>query len=253
MGGGSFLPFQITYHRHGHPYLERELRRCGMAFRKGDIAFLASADPALLQAAAHRRSADLIRQRLDDWTLIAGPQFSKRDRPAIPLKRHYSIPQVEYCRHLIFRRPFPLHKLFERSGHIGRRRLRPDQITQIFGFRINKKLRGQRQSVRDKLEHDHHVFRAGGRHAVLRMDEKFTTCLRLEARSNQVKDFGLKKSLQNRAAVRQTRAAVHRPLRRLRGRSPERARGFPAISASGAAHYVRSYAAYPASRSTTPA
>jgi hypothetical protein len=64
---GSFLPFQITYYLNGHPYIERELPRCRIAFRKDDQAFLAVADPAALQAAA-RLSADLIRQRLDDWT-----------------------------------------------------------------------------------------------------------------------------------------------------------------------------------------
>jgi hypothetical protein len=205
---GSFLPFQITYYLNGHPYIERELRRCGMAFRKDDNAFLAIADPAVLQAAADRLSADIIRQRLDYWTLIAGAKFSKRDRQAIHLKRHYSIQQLEYCRNLIFRRNFPRHKLFERSCDIGLLRLMPDKLTQIFGSRINKKLRGKLQSVLDKVEHGHHVFRACGRNAVLRMYEKFTTFLRLEALSNNLKDFGLKKSLENLEAVRQTLAAV---------------------------------------------
>ena len=40
------------------------------------------------------------------------------------------------------------------------------------------------------------------------MYEKFTTFLRLEARSNNLKDFGLRKSLDHLEAVRQTLAAV---------------------------------------------
>jgi hypothetical protein len=40
------------------------------------------------------------------------------------------------------------------------------------------------------------------------MYEKFSTFLRLEALSNNLKDFGLKKSLDNLRAVRQTLAAV---------------------------------------------
>jgi hypothetical protein len=205
---GSFLPFQITYYLNGHHYIERELLRRHIDFRKDDNAFLAVADPAALQAAADRLSAEIIRQRLDYWTLLVGPKFSKADRQAINLKRHYSMQQVEYCRNLIFRRNFPIHKLFERSCDIGLLRMIPDKITQIFGFRLHKKLRGKLQTVLEKVEHGHHVFRACGKNAVLRMYEKFTTFLRLEALSNNLKDFGLKKSLDNLPAVREKLAAV---------------------------------------------
>jgi hypothetical protein len=42
---GSFLPYQITYYLNGHRYIERELLRQRVAFRKDDNAFLATADP----------------------------------------------------------------------------------------------------------------------------------------------------------------------------------------------------------------
>jgi hypothetical protein len=205
---GSFLPFQITYYLNGHHYIERELLRRKIEFRKNDNAFLSAADPDALQAAADRLSADIISERLDYWTWVVGPKFSKTDREVINLKRHYSIQQVEYCRNLIFRRSFPIHKLFERSCDIGLLRMLPDKITQIFGFRINKKLRGKLQSVLEKIDHGHHVFRACGKNAVLRMYEKFSTFLRVEALSNNLKDFGLKKSLDNLDAVREKLAAA---------------------------------------------
>lgn len=205
---GSFLPFQITYYLNGHHYIERELLGRKIAFRKDDNAFLAVADPQALQAAADRFSADIIRKRLDYWTWLVGPKFSSADRQAINLTRHYSIQQVEYSRNLIFRRNFPIHKLFERSCDIGLFRLTPDKITQIFGFRIHKRLRGKLHSVLEKVEHGHHVFRACGKNAVLRMYEKFATFLRLEVLSNNLKDFGLKKSLDQLDTVRQKLAAV---------------------------------------------
>lgn len=205
---GSFLPFPITYYLNGHHYMERELLRRNIDFRKNDNAFLAVADSVALQAAADRLSADIIRRRLDYWTLLVGPKFSKADRQAINLKRHYSIQQVEYCRNFIFRRNSPIHKLFERSCDMGLWRLLPDKITQIFGFRIHKRLPGKLQTVLEKVEHGHHVFRACGKNAVLRMYEKFTTFLRLETLSNNLKDFGLKKSLDNLPAVREKLAAV---------------------------------------------
>jgi len=78
----------------------------------------------------------------------------------------------------------------------------------MFGFRLHKRPRGQLTTVLEKVEHGHHVFRACGKNAVLRMYEKFSTFLRLEALSNNLPDFGLKKSLDNLETVRQTLAAV---------------------------------------------
>ena len=76
----SFFPFQTTYYLNGHSFIEEELKRAGIGFRKHDNAFLAVADPAALQAAADRLSPDIIRRRLDYWTLVLGPKFSKKER-----------------------------------------------------------------------------------------------------------------------------------------------------------------------------
>ena len=128
---GSFLPFQTTYYLNGHHFIAGELQRQGVRFRKDDNAFLWTADLQALQAAADRLDPELIRQRLDYWTLVLGPKFSKKDRTAINLRRAYSLNQVEYCRNFIFRRHFPIHKIFERSCELGRvppdgRRHHPD-------------------------------------------------------------------------------------------------------------------------------
>lgn len=205
---GSFLPFSITYYLNGHSFIERELLRERIPFRKDDNAFLAVADPMRLQAAADRLSAAIIEKRLNHWGLAVGPKFSRKEREAIHLNRHYSIQQVEYCWNFIFRRNFPIHKLFERSCDIGLWRLTADKITRIFGFRLNKKLRGKLHTVLEKIEHGHHVFRACAKNAVLRMYEKFSTFLRLEVLSNNLRDFGQKKSLEYLDEVRQTLTAV---------------------------------------------
>jgi hypothetical protein len=72
----SFLPFQATYYLNGHSFIEQELNRDKVAFRKKDNAFLAVGDVAALQAAADRLSPPIIQKRLDYWTLILGPKFS---------------------------------------------------------------------------------------------------------------------------------------------------------------------------------
>jgi len=62
---------------------------------------------------------------------------------------------------------------------------------------------GKLAGVIDQIEHGHHVYRAYFKHAFLKQYEKFLTFLRNELCSNNLKDFGLKKSLDNLEAVRE--------------------------------------------------
>lgn len=199
----SFFPFQTTYWLNGHSFMERELRRAQIGFRKNDNAFLAVDDPAALQAAADRLSPDLIRERLDYWTFLLGPKFSTKERQAMNLRRFYAMAQIEYCRNFIFKRHFPIHKLFERSCEIGLWRLTADKISLIFGQRLTKKLKGKLHTTLEQIEHGHHLFRAYWKHAFVKQYEKFSTFLRNEICSNNLTDFGLKKGLEHLTTVRE--------------------------------------------------
>jgi hypothetical protein len=205
---GSFLPFQTTYYINGHHFIAGELQRQRVRFRKDDNAFLWTDNPQALQAAADRLSPEIIRKRLDYWTLVLGPKFSKKDRAAIPLRRDYSLNQVEYCRNFIFRRNFPIHKIFERSCELGLFRLTADKIAQIFGVRKHKRIRGKLHSMLEKLDHGHHVLRVYCKSLVARMYEKFATFLRLEICVNRLKDLGLNKGLENLNVLRRKLVAV---------------------------------------------
>jgi hypothetical protein len=198
----SFFPFHATYWLNGHSFIERELKRAGIGYRKNDNAFLAVDDVAALQAAADRLSPAIIRKQLDYWTLILGPKFSKQEREKISLSRFYAIAQIEYCRNFIFKRHFPIHKIFERSCEIGLWRLTANRISEIFGVRLNKRLHGKLATVIDQIEHGHHVFRAYWKNAFLKQYEKFSCFLRNELCSNNLRDFGLKKGLDHLDAVR---------------------------------------------------
>jgi hypothetical protein len=200
----SFFPFQTTYHLNGHNFIERELRRAQIGFRKNDNAFLAVDDVAALQAAADRLSPDIIRKRLDYWTFILGPKFSAKERKAISLSCFYAITQIESCRNFIFKRHFAIHKLFERSCELGLWRLTADKMAAIFGTRLSRRHRGKLATVIDQIAHGHHIYRAYFRNAFLKQYEKFSTFLRNELCSNNLKDFGPRKSLDHLDAVRHT-------------------------------------------------
>src|SRR5450759_321245 len=77
-------------------YIEQELCRQGVGFRKLDNAFVSVEDAGILQAAADRLSGEVIQKRLNYWTVLLGPKFSKHDRRAAMLERSYYVHQVEY-------------------------------------------------------------------------------------------------------------------------------------------------------------
>jgi hypothetical protein len=204
----SFFPFQATYYFNGHSFIEQELTRHHVGFRKHDNAFLAVDDVEVLQAAADRLSPQIIRPRLDYWTLILGPKFSRRERRAMNLSRFYAVAQIEYCRNFIFKRNFPIHKIFERSCEIGLWRLTANKISEIFGVRLQRNLRGKLATVIEQIDHGHHVFRVYWKNALLRQYEKFSRFLRNEVCSNNLRDFGLRKGLDHLDAVRQKFLAI---------------------------------------------
>ena len=199
----TFFPFQTTYYLNGHNFIEQELNRKKITFRKNDNAFLAVDDVGALQGAADKLSPAIIRERLDYWTLILGPKFSAKERKKINLSRFYSIAQIEYCRNFIFKKNFPIHKLFERSCELGLWRLTAHKIAEIFGQRLHRKISGRLATVIEQIEHGHHGYRAYFKNAFLKQYEKFATFLRNELCSNNLRNFGLKKSLENLDAVRE--------------------------------------------------
>jgi hypothetical protein len=200
---GSFFPFQATYWINGHSFMEQELKRLKISFRKDDNAFLAVDDPKALQAAADRLNAQIIRNRLEYWTLVLGPKFSKRERRAMNLSRFYALTQVEYCRNFIFKRNFPIRKIFERSCDLGLWRMTARKISEVFGQRLTKRMRGKLYATLERIDHGHHIFRAYFKNSFIKQYEKFSTFLRNELCSNNLKDLGLKKGLENLKDVRQ--------------------------------------------------
>jgi hypothetical protein len=82
---GVLSALSITYYLNGHHFIEQQVWRAGVEFRKDDNAFLWVADQKTLQTAADGLSASTIRTRLKYWTLVVGRGSPKRTvRPTIP-------------------------------------------------------------------------------------------------------------------------------------------------------------------------
>jgi len=201
----SFLPFQVTAYLNGHHFIERQLCRLKIPFTKDDNRFVSVEDPQALQAAADQLNGRILQERIDYWALIVGPKFSPRERAACAgLHRVYAGMQIEYCRNFIFKRHWPIRSIFQRSCELGLYLLTADRIAVLFGQqRLRKTISGKWQNVMERLEHGRQVFRTYYKNSFLKQYEKASTFLRQEIVCNNLKDFGLKKTLPHWAPVRE--------------------------------------------------
>ena len=201
----SFLPFQITAYLNGHNFVERQLRRQKIPFTKDDNRFLTAGDVPALQQAADQLDGKILQERIDYWALIVGPKFSPRERAACAgLHRVYASMQIEYCRNFIFKRHWPIRSIFQRACELGLYLLTADRIAVLFGQqRLLKRISGKWQTVLERLDHGQHVFRAYYKNSFLKQYEKAATFLRQEIVCNNLKDFGLKKTLKHWEPVRE--------------------------------------------------
>ena len=193
---GTFLPFPVTAYLNGHWVIERELQRRGIAYRMDDNSFVSVEDPKALQAISDAMTAQEIQARVDHWTFVLGPKFSKKERAAgRGLGRFWAMSQIEYCDNFVFKRGWPIRHLFERSCELGLYLLTADRIALIFGRRLTRWLNGKLQNVMERMHQGFLVFRAYWKHSFVKQYHKPPALLRNEVVSNNLNDFGLRKGL----------------------------------------------------------
>lgn len=200
---GSFLPFVVTAWINGHEFIARRLRQQQVGFTQRDNAIVECAQAKALQNAADALSTAVIQARLDYWAWVLGPKFSQPERQQLgPLRRQWYIQQAEYCLNWVFGAQRRLRQLFERSCELSLLRLSADRLSQLFGAHRRRRIQGKWQVVLERLPQAQHAFRAYWRHSFLKQYEKWWRFLRMEATTNALKDFGLRKSLANWEALR---------------------------------------------------
>lgn len=197
----TYLPFNVTCYLNGHAFVAQELRREGVRFRQEDNAFLAVADPALLQAAADRLTPEVLRQRCAYWTRQLAPGFSAQERAALDLSYRYSIAQVELATDVLFKRAAPLTALFRRAVEIGLLLGGADRTVHLFGRRIDRRYKGKLQTVLDRRDEGHPVLRSYYQTSFVKQYEKAGRLLRTETCVNNTYHLGIGRRLENLPAV----------------------------------------------------
>jgi len=198
----TFFPFNTTYFLNGHSFIEQQLIKKDISFKKEDNAFVSISDKSALQAIADSLSPEIIRKRLEYWTFSLGPKFSKKERQQMNLNRTYYIGQIEYCLNFIFKRNFIIRNLFQKACQQGLVSFLSDKISYVFGTKITRRLKGKLSSHLESYNHAHHVFKLCLKKAFIKQYEKLSTFLRNEVTSNNIREFGINKNLDNLPLVK---------------------------------------------------
>lgn len=200
---GTFLPFTLAVFPNGHSFLEQELTRQGIGFRKGDNAFLAVADRAALAAAAERLTPHLIEHRCGYRVAQVAPRFSPAERAALDRHYRYRVAQSELATDVIFARSAPLKALFRRATELGILLGGADRTTRLFGRRITRRYSGKLQTVLDRRNEGQPILRSYYGSSFVKQYEKGDRLLRTETCLNDTHDLGIGRHLANLPALKE--------------------------------------------------
>ena len=172
---GTFIPFEASYYLNGHSYIERELRRRGVGFRKDDNAFVSVEDPGALQAAADGLSGEISHQkRLNYWTVLLGPKFSKQG----PAERETGAELLRASGRVLSELRFQTRASHPedlrtqlRTGIVEHDR--GADLARLPGAVIATGSKAKLQTIMERIEHGQHVFRAYWKHAWIKQYEKY--------------------------------------------------------------------------------
>jgi len=198
-----YFPFSARVYLNQHHWLAQQMRKRGIRFQQDENAFLSCQDPAVLQQLADSlRPTDIV-DRAQKWLAYLTPFFTSGERQQQGCQHRLFFAQVEYCNNLIFRRGAVLDRLHERLLDANRSIGRPQTLAQIFGRRINRCYRGKLQTTIQDLDLGHPLIRSHYKSSIAKQYVHGSTQARVEAATDKVTDFGVKKSVEHLPELRQ--------------------------------------------------
>src|SRR6516164_9241320 len=204
-----YLPFSARVCLNQHNWLANRMREEGIDFEQCSNAFLRCSAPGRLQALADTLSAEDLSNCGRKWLAYLTPFFSDRERRQAGCQHRLFFSQIEFCDNLIFYRRAALDKLGERLLDANRTIGQPNKITIIFGRKITKQHRGKLQTEIEDMHLPNPVIRSHYRNGFIKQYVRDHLILRTEASTNNVTDYGVRKAVDNLAALRSTLSAVN--------------------------------------------
>ena len=204
-----YLPFSARICLNQHHWLASRLSENGIRFKQLANAFLKCAAPDRLQALANSLSPRDLLTCGHKWLAQLIPFFSAREREEAGCRHRLFFSQVEFCDNLVFRRRSALDTLGERLLDANRTIGQPNKITMIFGRRITKHYRGKLQTEIEDMDLPNPVIRSHYRSGFIKQYVRAHLILRTESASNNVKDYGVNKSVENLPVLRERLSAIN--------------------------------------------
>jgi len=130
--------------------------------------------------------------------------FTTRERQQGRIQHQLFFAQVEYCDNLIFSRRAALNRVGDRLLDANRTIGQPNKLTIIFGRKITQQYRGKLQTVIEDIHLPNPVMRSHYKNEFIKQYVRDNHMLRTEAATNNVKDYGVQKAMENLPALRET-------------------------------------------------
>ena len=203
-----YLPFSARVCLNQHHWLANRMRADGIDFRQRANAFITCAAPERLQALAEELTPWDLLTCGQKWLARLTPFFTANERQNAGCQHRLFFSQVEFCDNLIFRRRAALDKLGERLLDANRTIGQPNKIATIFGRRITKHHRGKLQTEIADMNLPNPVIRSHYGNGFIKQYVRDHLILRTEPASNNVHDYGVKKSVQNLPVLRTALSAI---------------------------------------------
>src|SRR5437879_12913673 len=143
------------------------------------------------------------------WLARLTPFFTETERKQAGCQHRLFFSQIEFCDNLIFHRRTALDKLGERLLDANRTIGQPNKITVIFGRKVSKQYRGKLHTAIDDMDLPNPVIRSHYRNGFIKQYVRDHLILRTEAASNNVNDYGVKKSVENLPALQKALSAIN--------------------------------------------
>src|ERR1700730_3091022 len=192
-----------------HHWLANRMRENGIRFKQCSNAFLTCSAPDRLQELADSLTPRDLVTCGQKWLTHLTPFFTAREREHAGCQHRLFFSQVEFWDNLIFRRRAALDRLGERLLDANRTIGQPDKITVIFGRKITKHYRGKLQTEIEDMNLPNPVIRSHYGNGFIKQYVRDHLILRTEPASNNVKDYGVNKAVENLPVLRKAMSAIN--------------------------------------------
>jgi hypothetical protein len=203
-----YFPFSARVCLNQHYWLAIRMREEKIDFQQCKNAFLRCSNPERLQQLADSLTArDLLQCGLK-WLAAFTPFFTSAERRHAGCQHRLFFAQAEFADNLVFFRRAAVDEFAQRLLDMNRTIGQPKKITMIFGRKVTKQYKGRLQTVIEDLDLPNPVIRSHYGHGFAKQYVRDSRLLRTEPATNDVRDYGVNKDVENLPLLRPRMSAI---------------------------------------------